>query len=132
MALTTDLSDASVPTSAHALQVEKAIRAYQQKQSEERAKQDLVVWGSLGVLSLAGMAIGYCWNSLSSNRKTDDDEDSESSDDELDSDELLEDDLLAMEAGALVGRRVKRNIIWERERLASQYFWGEKRLDIKK
>jgi hypothetical protein len=125
MAPTTDSSDASVPTSAHALQVEKAVRAYQQKQSEERAKQDLVVWGSLGVLSLVGMAIGYCWNSLASKTKTKDGEDSESSDDELDSDELLEDDLLAMEAGALGGLRMKRSIIWERERLASQYFWGE-------
>src|SRR5271170_2912168 len=123
MAPTTDSLDVSVPTSAHALEVEKAIRAFQKREAEEQTKQDLVVWGSLGVLSLVGMAIGYCWNSLSAKRKTNDDEDSESSDDELDSDELLEDDLLAMEAGALGGLRVKRNIIWERERLASQYFW---------
>ena len=115
MAPTIDSLDVSVPTSAHALQVEKAVRAYHKEQSEERAKQDLVVWGSLGVLSLVGMAIGYCWNCVSSKRKAYDDEDSESSDDEEDSEELLEDDLLAMEAGGLVARRVKRNILWERE-----------------
>jgi len=118
MAPTTNSLDVSVPTSAHALQVEKAVRAYHKEQSEERAKQDLIVWGSLGVLSFVGMAIGYYWNCLSSKRTAydgEDSEDSESSDDEQDSDGLLEDDLLAMEAGGLVGRRVKRDIMWKRE-----------------
>src|SRR5271170_5058131 len=110
MAPTTDSLDVSVPTSAHALEVEKAIRAFQKREAEEQTKQDLVVWGSLGVLSLVGMAIGYCWNCLTSKRKANDGDDSESSDDEQDSDELLEDDLLAMEAAGLVGRRLRRNI----------------------
>ena len=115
MAPTTDSSSVSVPTSAHALRVEKAVRAYRKQESEERAKQDLVVWGSLGILSIIGMAIGYCWNLFSSERKTADGEESEISDEEQDTEELLEDDLLAMEAGGLIGRRLKRSIYWERD-----------------
>jgi|SRR5277367_5009992 len=115
MAPTTGTSDLSVPTSAHALHVEKAVRAYRKQESEERAKQDLVVWGSLGILSIIAMTIGYCWNSFSSKREAKGGDESDSHDEEEDTEELLEDDLLAMEAGGLIGRRMKRSIYWEKD-----------------
>lgn len=112
MAPTTDSSNVSVPSSAHALQVEKVVSAYRKQESEERAKQDFIVYGSLGILSIIGLAIGYFWNCYSSKRKSRDEGESESSDEEQDTEELLEDDLLAVEAGGLIGRRMKRAIYW--------------------
>ena len=116
MAPTTDISDISLSTSAHALQAEKAVKAYRKPESEERVKQELIIWGSLSALWLLGMSVGYWWSWVSSRKKSSGGGNKgESSDDEPDSEKLLMDDLLAMEAGALVGRRMKRGIFWERQ-----------------
>jgi hypothetical protein len=107
-----DTSDDSIPTSARALQEQKAARREAQTTQDKMFLQ--LTLGAVGVLALSSGLLGYCLNDLfrflrSRSRSGNRYDSNSSSDDEGESDELLEDDLLAVRA-AEFGRKGKRSV----------------------
>jgi hypothetical protein len=102
-------SVSSVPTSAHALRLEKAAKALQ----EEQQLQDRLIWLALGAIVVSGTATGFfsldkIINCFKGKRKKG--ENKSASEDEEISDDIIEDDALAEGVIGLTPRR-KRNII---------------------
>jgi hypothetical protein len=99
-------SETSIPTSAHALEVQKAAEALrnQQRQAIPQGPADIIIWLTLGSIAIIGAITGiYLEKFFGALRDRDGDGDG----DEWDSDEILEDDELGMAAG--MGMKMKRS-----------------------
>jgi hypothetical protein len=66
MAPTSYISDGSIPTSAHALQVQKAVKALRKQQKE---MQGVLVCIAVAAIGFTGILIGYLLNKTSHPRK---------------------------------------------------------------
>jgi len=107
-----ELSDESIPTSAHALQIRKEAKALQKQQTDKAFRQNLIVWLTVGALGITSTVIGYILGHVVALRRRRDNRDqsgSSSEEEEGVSNTTLENDVLAIEV-AEFGRRRKRNI----------------------
>ena len=110
MSEVSEISDDSIPTSAHALQKQKEAKALQQLEAEAEAKRTLLLWITLGTIALTGTVLGYLLGDLiKGSRRIKRYQSDCFEDDEGISDEMIEDDEFAMEVAKFV-RKKKRNI----------------------
>lgn len=105
------ISDDSIPTSAHALQIQKAGKALQKQRAQDSRIQNIIAWLTLSVMGITGTVIGYLLSTIviPSKRRGGRDQSDSSRDEGGVSDTTLEDDALAIDVAGF-GRRTKRSI----------------------
>ena len=130
MSEVSEISDDSIPTSAHALQKQKEAKVLQQLEADAEAKRSLLLWISLGAIGLTGTAVSYLLGDhvKESQRRKGRRGDSFGDDAGM-SDEMVEDDEFAMEASQFV-RKKKRNIKGKEEEKAEDLLTSKEFLDF--
>ena len=129
MSEASEISDDSIPTSAHALQKQKEAKVLQQLEADVEAKRSLLLWISLGAIGLTGTAVGYLLGNLKGSQRRKMHRGDSSWDDEGMSDGMTENDDFAMEGAEFV-RKKKRKIEGRKKEKAEDLLTSKELLDF--